>query len=383
MKNKKIAFFALSLSNGGAERVISNLLLNLEEKKYEKYLILMDQDDISYPYQGKLLGLKILKKHQGINKILNYILAYWKLKAIKKKYQFDIVISFLEVPSFLNILTRENEKVIISVRNYTSQAFEGIKAKIYFPLIKKLYNFSDKIISVSKEAKEDLINFFRVFGDKIEVIHNFYDLNKIQELAKEELEPEYKKIFEKKVIINTGRLIKQKGQKYLIKAFSEIKNRDEYNLVILGEGELKKELQEQCMKLGVEREVYFLGFQKNPFKFLSRAYMFVFPSLFEGFPNALSEAMACGLPIISSNCQSGPKEILEDKYGLLIDDYLDEEKVIKALKINIEKLQNIEIRDKYSKRSRERIKEFSKEKILLKWEKCIDEILNDKEKRKI
>lgn len=177
MENKKIAFLALSLSNGGAERVISNLLINLN-KEYEKYLILIDGDDIEYPYEGEIVNLKFFKKHDGVFKYLNYLLSYYKLKKIKQKYKFDVVISFLEVPSFLNILTKQEEKVIISVRNYTSKAFHGIKARIYFPLIRKLYNLSDKVISVSKEAGEDLIINFGIMRKKIEIIYNFYDLKK-------------------------------------------------------------------------------------------------------------------------------------------------------------------------------------------------------------
>lgn len=373
MRNKKIAFFALSLSNGGAERVISNLLINLS-KKYEKYLILIDGDDIEYPYEGEVLNLKFFKNHDGVFKYLNYLLSYYKLKKIKQKYKFDIVISFLEVPSFLNILTKQEEKVIISVRNYTSKAFYGLKAGIYFPLIRKLYNLSDKVISVSKEAGDDLVTNFDIINEKIEVIYNFYDLKKIDILSNENLEKEYQNIFKKKVIINTGRLTKQKGQKYLIKAFSKIKNREKYNLVILGNGELEKELKEQCKLLNIEKEVFFLGFQKNPFKFLKKADIFVFPSLFEGFPNALSEAMACGLPIISTDCQSGPKEILEDKYGIVIKEYENREKLVEELVANIEKLENETLRNYYSEMSLKRIKEFEKEKIIKKWERLIDKI---------
>ena len=124
----------------------------------------------------------------------------------------------------------------------------------------------------------------------------------------------------------------------------------------------------------IEKEVFFLGFQKNPFKFLRKAEIFVFPSLFEGFPNALSEAMACGLPIISTDCQSGPKEILEDKYGIVIKEYENREKLVEELVTNIEKLENKTLRNYYSEMSLERIKEFEKEKIIKKWEKLIDKI---------
>lgn len=368
----KIAFIIPTLDNGGAERVVSNLLLNLD-KNYEKYLILFDGEKIVYPYKGKLIDLKTFNS-KGVFRFLNYFFAYFKLKKIKKKYKFDVVISFLEIPSFLNLLTKDKEKTIISVRNYTSKAFRGLRAKIYFPLIRKLYNFSDKIISVSKETKKDLVNFFGIDKEKIEVIYNFYDLEKIQKLADEVLDEEYINIFEKKVIINTGRLIYQKGQTLLLEAFSRIKNRNEYNLIILGEGYLEGELKEQAKCLDIEKNVYFLGFQKNPFKFLKKADMFVFPSRFEGFPNALAEAMACGLPVIANDCPSGPKEILEDQYGLLVKNIDDEEKVISKLVEYMEILDNEYIKMKYRKKSLERIKAFKKENIIKNWEKIIKNI---------
>ena len=369
---RKVAFIIPTLDNGGAERMVSNLLINLSDK-YKKYLILLDGDKIIYPYKGEVINLKTFDS-KGTLRFLNYFFAYFKLKKIKKKYKFDIVISFLEIPSFLNLLTKKDEKIVVSVRNYTSKAFRGLRAKIYFPLIKRLYNFSDKIISVSKESKKDLIEFFKVKEAKIEVIYNFYDLEKIEKLSSEELEEKYKKIFEKKVIINTGRLIYQKGQNLLLKGFSKIKNKNEYNLVILGEGYLEKELKLQAKKLGIENQVYFLGFQENPFKFLKKADIFVFSSRFEGFPNALAEAMACGLPIISTDCKSGPREIIGTEYGILIENIENEKKVIEKIKENIDLLDNKEIKEKYRRKSLERIKIFSKENILKKWEKLVNEI---------
>lgn len=369
---KKIAFIIPTLDNGGAEKVVSNLLLNLSEE-YEKYLILLDGSKIIYPYKGEIIDLKTFK-NKGIFKFFNYFFAFFKLKKIKKKYKFDIVISFLEIPSFLNLLTKNEEKVVISVRNYTSKAFRGLRAHIYFPLIRRLYHFSDKIISVSKEIKKDLIDFFGINEEKIEIIYNFYDLEMIEKLSLENLEEKYKNIFEKKVIINTGRLSYQKGQNLLLESFSKIKNRNEYNLVILGEGNLENELKEQAKYLGIEKDVYFLGFQKNPYKFLKKADIFVFPSRFEGFPNALAEAMACGLPIIANDCPSGPKEILEDQYGLLIKNIDDEENVINKLIEYMEELDNEYIKMEYRKKSLERIKVFKKENIIKNWERIIKEI---------
>lgn len=371
---KKIAFLTITLSNGGAERVISNLLLNLSSEKYEKYIILLD-DQITYPYDGKLLCLKTFKniKKNKVLKIINYILALFKLIKIKKNKNFDVCISFLDIPNFLNLLSKQKERTCVSVRTHISASYKGLKKIVYGNIIKRFYKYSDEIISVSNECKKDLENSFNIESDKIKTIYNFYDLERIEKLSDEKIDERFAYIFEKKVLITSGRLTEQKGHEYLIRMFARMENRLEYNLVILGEGDLKEELKKLAKELNVSENVYFLGFQDNPFKFLKKSYIFLFPSFAEGFPNALAEAMACGLPIISNNCKSGPKEILDNgTYGKLINNYLDKNNLDRYLYEEVQKLsQEIEYKF-YKDKSLERIKKFSKENIINKWENIID-----------
>ncbi|MFN3528279.1 MAG: glycosyltransferase, partial [Candidatus Altarchaeaceae archaeon] len=147
------------------------------------------------------------------------------------------------------------------------------------------------------------------------VINNFYDLENIQNLAKEELEENLKEIFEKnKVIISVRRFCSQKGFSFLLEAFSKVSQRfSDISLVILGEGENEKELKELARKLKIENKVYFLRFQKNPFKFLKNSVIFVSPTLREGFGNVLIEAMTCDIPTIATRCPSGPDEIITNR----------------------------------------------------------------------
>ena len=368
-KKKNIAFFTITLSNGGAERVISNLLVNLSDERYEKNLILLDGDDITYPYKGNLINLKTFSKNTGVFKYLNFIFSYFKLLRVKKNNDFDVVISFLDLPNFLNIISKKNERVYVSVRTHISDSYKGMKRIIYGSIIKCFYNYSNKVIAVSNECNEDLKNEFNVKDEKLLTIQNFYDLEKIKILSEEEIDSNLENIFSKKVIINSGRLSSQKGQEFLIEAFSKLKNRSHYNLVILGEGQLRSHLEKLVKKLNIEDSVFLLGFQNNPFKYLNNSYLYVFPSFHEGFPNALAEAMACGLPVISNDCKSGPKELLDNgKYGILINDYLNKEKLSFYLQEAIEFLESPKNHKKYSMKSKERIKFFSKDKIIENWE---------------
>lgn len=257
------------------------------------------------------------------------------------------------------------------------------------------YNKADRIFAVSNAIKDDLVKNFRLDENKIRVIYNPYDIERIKKLSQEQIEEEYKEIFQKPTIITAGRLSKQKGQWHLIRALKKVKEKiPEAKLVILGNGELENYLKELAAGLGLEKDVYLLGFQKNPFKYIARSTLYVFPSLYEGFPNALCEAMACGIPVISADCKSGPREILApgsdinmetknieyEKYGVLIpvcngkmykyDDELSKEEELLSKSI-VTCIMNPDILDDYSKKTLIRVKNFSKESIIDIWEDLI------------
>ncbi|MCS7215526.1 MAG: glycosyltransferase, partial [Thermodesulfovibrio sp.] len=257
----------------------------------------------------------------------------------------------------------------------------------------------------------ELERFYGVKVEKIKVIYNPLDLTLIQEKLKENL-GRYEEIFAFPVIITAGRLTKQKGQWHLLRIFKELrKYHKDLKLVILGDGELKDYLYNLSLDLGlktfmwdrselrVDYDVFFLGFQKNPFKFISRAKLFVFPSLWEGFPNALVEAMACGVPVIASDCRSGPREILAPntspdyqtiepeftEYGVLMPVFDGKFKIANELITETERkwIDTIKLllfedvlRDRLSAGAKVRAGDFELTKIAEEWKKLIEEIRN-------
>lgn len=402
---KKVALLIGSLRGGGAERVMSNLSLNMSDN-IEKYLYLYDGRDIQYPYCGDLIDLELYKRDdekwylKGLIRKIYYAIKYVKkFKHAKEKNDIQITISFLTNPNIVSILSGGNDKKIISERNYKSIQNKSdidsiFKKNIYASIIRKTYKHADAIVAVSQGVKEDLKRNFGIQGDKIKVIYNPYSIEKIQSMMKEEIDDEYNFIFSNPVIINVGSLSYQKGQIHLIRAFSKVKeNNNDIKLVILGTGKLECKLKKLAKELGLEDDIFFLGFQKNPFKYLNNSNIFVLTSLYEGFPNALVEAMACGLPIISTDCRSGPREILSPDsdfneeaidieyapYGLLLpvcneihdpnEPLYPEE--IKLAECMINLLKNDELCRKYSISAKKRAEDFNMKSIISQWEELL------------
>lgn len=280
--------------------------------------------------------------------------------------------SFLYRPNYINILAHifgSSHKNIINIRSTTSRyKKEGLLGKVNLFLINNLFDKSDLIISNSKGVDEDLKSLVNITTNT-KVIYNPVDIEYIN--SKKDICEDVNFEFEenKKYIVSVGRLIPLKRNKDLIKAFFELQKKDDHlELLFLGDGVLKDTLMNKCVKLGLKERIHFLGNVNNPFYYLYKSDLFVLNSETEGFPNVLLEAMACGLPVISSDCKSGPREILEDeKYGYLYP--------VGDVEILIEKMKYYLYQD-FDKKSMKmknlkRIEDFNIENIMNEYKKVL------------
>jgi glycosyltransferase involved in cell wall biosynthesis len=350
---KKILLIIPNLGFGGAQRVFYDLS-NCLSSNFEVFECVFNFDDgHAYPSTNKIFSLDVPGGNTSAQKAWYFFKRILRLKKLKKKLQVDYAISHLEGADYINILSVSKEKVIVCIHGSKKydEAISGavgwVRKKILIPII---YNRADKIVTVAEGIKDELIKFFGIKNEKLTIINNGFNVRNINEKGTESFPDEYNCIFTKPVLITHGRIAKEKDHRFLIKLLAHPLLRGKVNLVIIGTGPLLQELVDYSISLDhktylrlenqpIEEEnfdVFFLGFQSNPFQFLKRASVFVFPSLFEGFPLALVEAMVCGLPAISRNCPYGPGEILNpDKsfidsklyasYGILISNNLPSE----------------------------------------------------------
>lgn len=311
------------MKKGGAERVITLLLKELENQENIKVHFMMMENQIEYELPTYLDSVIFSSsKKSGLKKLLELPIVSLDLKKYIKENKIDIVMSFLYRPNYINILAKlfgAKHKCIINIRSTTSRyKNEGILGKVNLFLIKSLFNKADLIVSNSNGVDEDLKSLMNITTNT-KVIYNpvdIKDINSKKDIC-EDIDFEFKK--DKKYIISVGRLIPLKRNSDLIKAFYELQKYDtDLELLFLGDDYFKQNLIKECIELGIKKKIHFLGNVKNPFYYLNKSNLFVLNSETEGFPNVLLEAMACGLPIVSSDCKSGPNEILDNgKYGLL------------------------------------------------------------------
>ena len=374
-----------SMYGGGAEHAASRLVTIFEERYKVIVISLMPQTSQDYYFGSNIISIS--DSYKGSLWVQRIYRASRKIDELVAIYNPKAIISFLQNANLCVTMGKNKVKKIISIRNFLEAQYKGKKQLLWSILMKKYFIKADYIVSVSKLINEEMISVYGMPQEKCICIYNLYDVDEIVKLRCEELENDFRKFYEThRVISSMGRISEQKGHFHLIRVLKLLNEKQsDFGVVIIGNdkdpyAEKVRKLVKDC---GLEKDVLFVGHQTNPYRFVSRSFCYVFPSKYEGFPNALVEAMACGVPVISADCKSGPREILTDNsdYGILVDcdpapfHYADENYTREELEI-AEAISmfdsSYETRDKYAKMAFERSKVFSKKNIIGEWYSIID-----------
>ncbi len=311
---KKLAIFINSMDGGGAERVTTILIEELKSS-FEIHLILLEEN-IVYQIPEEIQVHILLKKglpDKNLLKISFFPFFAYKYYVLCKKLKIDISFSLLDIPNWINCLLKKlgwRTKVVISQRNYVSDYINNFNPAVkilYKTLIKSLFNHSDLIIPNARAMATDLIENYGVNSEKVKTIYNPLNLEDIQHRMRhaEEIVLDTERIN----CLNMARLNYRKNQKIIIDALGILKTED---IVVhfLGKGMEEQNLRIRSQELNIANRVLFHGFQKEPISYLQAVDIFILSSNNEGFPNVLLEALACKKVIISTNCNSGPLELL-------------------------------------------------------------------------
>lgn len=241
------------------------------------------------------------------------------LRREKPKFMIS-ALSHVNIISFVaSKLSRQKLKLVMTEHNNFTRANQslGLKGAILRTAIKWVYPHCRCIVSVSTGVANDFIENMGIPRELFHTIHNPIVGESIRKKSEET--PEQLTYIRRPILISVGRLTRQKDYSTLLYALHALKQYCDASLVILGSGPLKGELEVLASSLGLSDSVYFAGFQSNPYAWMKAANVMVMSSAWEGFGNVLVEAMACGTPVVSTDCPSGPAEILEGgRWGRLV-----------------------------------------------------------------
>lgn len=396
MMKKNVIIRSGSLRMGGLERVLIEVLQNIDKKKYNLTLVIDDdcgEDNIFEKDIPKEISYYFLKSQKLIEKTNYYKLrrknilyklmyniymnieTYIKSKNIKKLIEklgkIDVFIDY-DAGATKYIENIEADKKVVWIHNSIPnlKKSEG-KIKRFGKRLEKY----DRIVAICDEMKEELKDIYPNLKDKIIRIYNPFNFDRIKLLEnnKEDLSDTEKKLLKDKYVVAIARLDNvQKDFSTLIKAFKVLKEKGKKEkLYIVGDGTSKYNIEQEIKENNLEDNILLIGNKKNPYVWLKNSILFVHSSKYEGLPTVLIEALICEKMIISSDCPTGPKEILaEESCGKLFK-VGDFKELATFLEIYLNsKEKRIEFIDNILKRR----EEFNKEIVIKEYEKLIDEI---------
>lgn len=372
MEKKKVVFFIYELGAGGAARTIVNIANYIDQSIFEPIIVTLNYAGSYEKYiQEKVRIVKLPTKRlrSAIIPFRNFI------KEENPHIVFSTIPNYNTIAIISRILSGTKAKSVVREAAYLGGS---LPSNIKLFLYGRLYRFAKSIVALSNGVKQNIMKRYFVPEGKIEVIYNPIDLQAIEQEAETiDMPGEHEQLFtdHRKTIVSAGRLVPEKDQETLIKAFAMVNEEIPSRLVILGEGELKSDLIALAKQLKVSKYVHFIGFQQNPYQYFHRADIFALSSTTEGFGHVLVEALATGTIVVSTDCKPGSTEILQEgKYGL-ISPVGDAIKMADNLRLALS-MSDVD-QAKLISAGKERAQHFSAEKIVKQYEKVFLHVLGD------
>lgn len=320
--SEHIAIYLPLLSGGGAERAMVVLANGFTARGHKVDLVVARAEG---PYLKDLNpGLRVVDLNSRRSPIVPLSLA--ALTGYLKRERPRVLLSTLTYTSVVAVVARAlagvDTRLYVSEQNALSSSVQNAvgwseRWKPHF--LRWSYPRVDGLVAVSSGVADDISEVLGYERDRIRVIHNPIETAKLLALADERVEHPWFAPGEPPVVLGVGRLTSQKDFPTLIRAFAQLRSGREARLMILGEGELRGELESLVESLGLSAEVALPGFVDNPFAYMRAAALFVLSSRWEGLANVIIEALACGTPVVSTDCPYGPAEILDHgRWGRLV-----------------------------------------------------------------
>jgi glycosyltransferase involved in cell wall biosynthesis len=401
-----------NLDFGGAQRVFHDHGRMLAERYRVAEVVFNLELGQAYPSGNRLISLDVPGGGGTLSKLRHFHRRIAALRRVKAETNARLCISHLTGADYVNLLSAGKAKTVLVVHGSKlhDRTESGWKARVQLRwMLPRLYRRADRIVTVSTGIADELVSL-GVERRRIRTIHNFFEPSSIRERAAEPLSAAEQAMFDgDPVIVASGRLHPQKNHAGLLEAFARLLKRRRARLVIVGEGPLRAALLVQARSLGLDcwdvwsgaapsarANCCFVGFQDNPFRYLAQATVFALPSSWEGMPMVLGEAMACGLPIVSSDCPTGPREFLAPESIApevplvkvekgangwllpLLDGTVDREQALECwAEAMAALLDDGPEQERLRGRSLVRAEDFSRERIAPQWFALVEELLSD------